>query len=222
MNADFSDVFVPSGFVNRLVAANRLSAAGFDRFVFLPGMGFGAMEKWWPPAGRRTFSHEGVDLCLFQTRSNLLFRLDETIRVPLIHPGKIVGLIPDFIGKTVIASHRVSGNGHEDEFYTFYGHVTPDTHLAVGDTLNSGDIFARITDADIRRTRLPAHLHVSAAWCRRLPSAETLTWPLLNRMNRAAFIDPLYLLAIPYETITPAAVGPFHRIPKCGLHDPGR
>ncbi len=220
MNADIKDGFIPSDFVNRLVATNRLSASGFDRFVFLPGMGFCTMEKWWPPAGRRTFSHEGIDLCLFQTRSNLLFRLDETIRVPLIHPGKIVGLIPDFLGKTVIASHRMSGSGQKDEFYTFYGHVTPDSHLAVGDTLNSGGIFARIADVDIRRTRLPAHLHVSAAWRRLLPSVETLTWPLLNRMDRSAFIDPMDLLAVPYETISPAAAGPFYRIPKCGLHDP--
>jgi hypothetical protein len=216
MDVDVKDGFIPSGFIDRMMAENRLLAAGFDCFVFLPGMGFGSMEKWWPPAGRRTFSHEGIDLFLFRTRGNVLFRLDETIRVPLIHPGEIVGLIPDFLGHTVIARHRKPGSGREDEFYTLYGHVAPDASLAVGDKLNGGEIFARIADVDGRSTRLPAHLHISAAWCRRLPPVDTLTWPLLNRTDRAAFIDPMDLLGIAFETINPAQAGPLHRIPKCG------
>jgi hypothetical protein len=216
MIAGIDGGFRSGGFAEKLAAENHLSTLGFDRFVFLPGMGFDVVKQWWSPTGQRPFSHEGVDLCLFQTHGKGLLRLDETIRVPLMHPGRIVAIIPDFLDRTVIVRHGRHGMAEED-FYTFYGHVTPNAQMAVGDALDEGEVFARIADVDLGRTRLPAHLHVSAAWCRRLPPVENLTWPLLNRTARSAFFDPLSMLAVPYEVITPSAAGPLHKIPKCGL-----
>lgn len=90
-------------FIKNMEAANAGFAPEFNRFVFLPGMEFGAMKQWWGNGGSRPFPHEGADLCLFRTMSNLLYRIDDNIRVPVIYPGKISGIIPDFLGETVIS-----------------------------------------------------------------------------------------------------------------------
>lgn len=212
----FSGGLAPVNFAAALTRANPGFVSGFERFLFLPGMEFGAGQQWWGAGDRRLFSHEGVDLCLFRTRDDRLCRVDDTVQVPFCYPGKVAGVIADFLGKTVIVRHEVSPARDENAFFMLYGHVTPVEDLAPGDVIKTGEIFARIADVVTKKSLLSPHLHVSAAWCRRLPPVRTLTWPLLNRIDRSAFMDPLDLLDICWEMISPETAGPVHRIPAAG------
>jgi hypothetical protein len=216
MKAHSSHGLAPVDFMADLTKTNPGFAPGFERFLLLPGMEFGARQQWWGAGGLRPFLHEGVDLCLFRTRDDRFCRVDDTIQVPLSHPGEVAGVITDFLGKTVIVRHEPGPVRNEEAFFSFYGHVKPADDLAAGDVIKAGDVFATIAKVETDKSPIPPHLHVSAAWCRLLPPADILTWSVLNRINRSAFIDPLDLLGISYEMIITETVWPVHGMPGCG------
>ena len=190
----------PSNFISRLVDINHLSTLGFERFIFFPGMLFNSKEKWWGRSGFRPTSHEGVDLCFFAGKGGAGFRLDETVRVPMVYDGIIVHMMDDFFGKTVVTRHDFgdAGNG---PVLSLYGHVHPDPRLKIGDRICRGDVFASIADTLGRSRLLPPHLHISLAKSRMLPQAERLTWEMLNQVDRSVFIDPMKALDADYSVV---------------------
>ncbi|MDO9264236.1 MAG: hypothetical protein Q7U02_09745 [Desulfosalsimonadaceae bacterium] len=190
----------PSDFISRLVDINHLAALGFERFIFFPGMLFNSMEKWWGRSGLRPASHEGLDLCFFAGKGGAKFRLDETVRVPMVYDGIIAHMMDDFLGKTVVTRHDF-GNAGNGPVLSLYGHVHPDPHLKIGDRICRGDVFASIADTFGRSRLLPPHLHISFAKAWMLPQAGELTWEMLNRADRAVFIDPMNALGADYSVI---------------------
>jgi hypothetical protein len=190
-----------SEFVSTLVRMNRLDQVGFDRFIFFQGMLFNTLKKWWGDSGIRKSSHEGVDLCFFKGHYLQKFRLDETIRIPTIFAGKIVQVMDDFMGKTVITSH-VLNDECPAGFFVFYAHIQPDSQIKVGDILEHGEPFATIADISGIPAPIPPHLHISMAWEKLLPPVDRLSWEFLNRVDRSVFIDPLICLNTPYSILT--------------------
>jgi hypothetical protein len=182
--------FPVSDFVTHLIAINRLDMLGFGRFVFFPGMLFLANETWWSKNGIRKTAHEGLDICFFITAGQQLYRLDETIRIPILFEGRIVGVMEDFLGQTVVARHLIEGPS-EKAFLSFYAHITPDHRIRPGGIVKTGEPLGTISDSKKINSPLPPHLHISLAWESMLPPVAALTWNVLNRADRSAFIDPL-------------------------------
>jgi hypothetical protein len=73
----------------------------------LPGMAFGAMDKWWGDQGRRERPHEGVDLCLYRDGHGEVRRLGEHARLPAMYDATVVRLCDDFLGRSVMMEHEL-------------------------------------------------------------------------------------------------------------------
>lgn len=185
-------------FVDDLAAYNRLERFGFVRFVFFPGMLFDTRQSWWGQGRFRPETHEGVDLCLFESAGGAIRRLDDTIGVPAAFAGRVVRIMDDFMGKTVVVAHAPENRSGARRL-TLYAHIRPDDQLAVGDDLTVGAVFARIAPVRSTKTPLPPHLHLSFARQAALPPIDELEWPVLNRVDRRAFYDPLPVLGCDYR-----------------------
>ncbi len=159
----------------------------------------------------RPVSHEGLDICTFETIDGRDCRLDETTRIPVAFDGKIVGRCDDFLGETIIVRHLLPEPGASSA-YAFYAHILPDRDLSVGDILPAGQRLGRIAPAGSRKTVMPPHLHLTFARADLLPPVEQLNWPLLNRLDRGVFCDPLQILRLPCRIMSDAG----------GTFDPNR
>ena len=100
-NLDISELRLlkKSRFTEIFIHENALEAAGFDEWIFLPGMMFRAQDKWWGDRGKREKAHEGIDLCLYKDRQDRIQRLKKNAKIPVMYSGKIVGILDDFLGK---------------------------------------------------------------------------------------------------------------------------
>jgi len=187
--------FPPVTFASNLIRINQLDRLGVDRFVFFQAMLVFSTQKWWPGGGLRKAVHEGLDICFFISGSRQIFRLDETTKIPILYEGRIVHVMDDFLGTTVVARHSLTKNASgESGFFSFYAHIRPEAEIRVGDSLKSGEIVGTIADASPASMNIPAHVHISMAWERMLPPVQHLTWDILNGIDRSVFIDPLPLL----------------------------
>ena len=183
-----------NGYFHALLAVNGLNPLfGGEHILFFEGMRFGSRKTWWGSGKPRPQSHEGLDLCFYRDESGHPCRLDETIRVPAAFDSRVVALISDFLGTTVVAAH-----GRADSWQgtlVFYAHIVPDETVQTGRHLAAGQTFAHIAPPG-RKRLLPPHLHLSMALADRLPPAADLDWPQLNRVERKRFLDPAEMLAI--------------------------
>ena len=189
-----------SEFVSHLIHINNLDACDVDRFIFFPGMLFGSKKKWWGEKGVRGSSHEGLDLCFFESAGNENFRMDETTHVPMLYDGCVEHITDDFLGKTVITRHCFD-DSNQPEILSLYGHLNPDTNLKVGDNLKEGQVFAKIGGFANQKKILLPHIHISLAKPDLLPPANCLEWEFLNTVDRSVFIDPLTAISPKYTII---------------------
>ena len=113
---------------------------GFKEWIFSPGMLFNASDKWWGDQGKRDKPHEGLDLCLYKDRRGRMRRLDEKTKIPVIYDGIVVGIVNDFLGKSVIIEHGLTDSDN-NRFCTIYGHLNPHKGLHVGRIVKEGDII---------------------------------------------------------------------------------
>jgi len=189
-----------SKFVSHLIRINKLDACGFDRFVFFQGMMFGSEKKWWGKKGVRGSSHEGLDLCFFASMHNENFRLDETVKIPMLYDGMVEHITDDFLGKTVITRHCFDG---EDKLtlLSLYGHLNPDKNLQIGDEIKEGQVFAKIKGFENQSKILLPHLHISLAKPDLLPPANRLEWEFLNTVDQNVFVDPFNAISPNYTVI---------------------
>ncbi len=197
---------VTTTFARKLIEVNGLDAAGFRRWLFFPGMLFLSEKSWWGDGRPRPYTHEGIDLCLFENTDGRRLRLDSSVCVPAAGNCRVVSVIDDFIGKTIIClpekclPDESAGNpviADSDDASSpviLYAHVLPADGIAPGDAVRKGEPIARIAPAGPERTPLPPHLHVTLLRAGFLPDPDRLNWHRLNRLNRSAFIDPLHAL----------------------------
>jgi len=200
MNLNQKQWVAGHSFAEHLIFGNRLDALAFEHFVFYPGMLFATSDKWWGKPGRRHASHEGIDLCFFQTTDGRCGRLDDSIRVPMAEDSRIVRIMEDFLGQTLVAERKPSGAGNR-RLYTLYAHICPDDGLSEGDRLARGEMFARIAPVADSGPPLPPHLHVSMAWADQLPDCREWSWKLLNQCGSGCFLDPLQWMALPHQIL---------------------
>lgn len=189
-----------SDFISHLIRINKLNACDFARFIFFAGMMFGSKKKWWGAKGFRESLHEGLDLCFFENIHHEYFRLDETVKVPMLYDGRVDHITDDFLGKTVIASHCFDDPDHPS-LLSLYGHLNPDKNLKIGDEIKEGQVFAKIAGFENKKKIMLPHLHISLAKPDMLPLATHLEWAFLNTMDRSVFIDPLNAISAEYTVI---------------------
>lgn len=154
---------------------------------------FGSRKKWWNSPGKRPAPHEGLDICFFRTVSGDIGRLGSKTRVPCPFRARVVGLMNDFIGQTIVF-HPL--NDGIENLYFFFAHLRPDAGVSEGRCFSRGECFARIAPVADNRD-IPAHLHISVAERSVLPADEDLSWPVLNRRATGAFIDPMRVFTFP-------------------------
>lgn len=191
-------------FWQSLVSLNRLDAIGFNRFLFAPGMLFDQPHTWWPGGRGRPTTHEGLDVCFFEATGGRLCRLDETTRIPMAFDGELIGMCKDFLGKTIIARHFFPDSA-APPLYGLYAHILPESGRNVGDHLTAGQALGHIAPVKPGKSPLPPHLHLTFARADRLPPVEELSWPVLNRLDRGAFYDPLRVLEMPLRILPDAS-----------------
>lgn len=150
------------------------------RWIFRPGMGFGAAEKWWAE-GTRTSPHNGLDLRLYEDAEGREAALDGHSLVPALDDGEVVALIGDFLGESVFVAHS-------DGIVSAYGHLRPLCN--VGDRVRRGQAIATLSERP--GMTVPPHLHLSMI---RLPEGYDLAGLTWQRLDSAArYLDPAGLI----------------------------
>jgi hypothetical protein len=183
-------------FTEYFIRANRLDGV-FKEWLFSRGMLFQAIEKWWDEDAPRANPHEGLDFCAYGDESCHVVRLQRDARIPVMYDSTIVKIFDDFIGKSIIAEHRISGR---EPLWCIYGHTVPFPDLSVGQLVSEGDVVATL--AVPRRSpkaSVHPHLHVSMRW-RGTDSPEELDWSTLG-FRGPKMVDPLDLLGGPFRLV---------------------
>lgn len=196
-----------------LIQENGLHERDFQEWIFCPGMLFNAEGKWWGDYGRRRRPHEGLDLCLYRDRRGRISRLGAETRVPVMYTGVVVGIINDFLGKSIVVEHELPDSGNS-RFCAIYGHTIPVSNLAVGTALKGGDVIAAIADPVESNVDMAPHLHVTLGWPSRSLSYDRLNWETIGASDTLALFDPLSFIGWPHRILDDAH-------PSCGRFRPG-
>ena len=177
-------------FTEFLVQKNALDRGGFKGWIFCPGMRFNSTDNWWGDQGKRNTLHEGLDLCFFKDGEGTILRLGEKTKVPVLYDGRVVGIIDDFLGKSVIVEHKIP-NGRDRRLCTIYGHTIPEDNLHVGGIVRQGDVIATLAGERLLKTKILSHLHISLGWTSRKTAYDRLDWKNIGAPNRLSLLDPL-------------------------------
>jgi murein DD-endopeptidase MepM/ murein hydrolase activator NlpD len=180
-------------FTEFLIRKNDLDPGGFNGWVFCPGMLFNSTDKWWGDQGKRDKPHEGLDLCLYRDREDTILRLGEKSKVPVIYDGTVVGIVDDFLGKSVIIEHLFSDYDN-NRLCSIYGHTIPEDSLYVGKIVKQGDVIATLADSNTSKTGIFPHLHISVGWTSKEISYDSLNWENIGDPNTVTLLDPLKVI----------------------------
>ena len=183
-----------SGFTVNFIKANGLLEDDFQEWVLSPEMLFRASDKWWGDRGKRKSSHEGLDLCFYRNHQDRICHMRAGMKIPVLYEGVVVGVVNDFIGKSIIVKHRIPDNSGK-EFYTIYGHTIPEGGVYSGSSVSPWGIIARVSGLYGPNTGILPHLHISIGF----PVSgevgyDTFDWKDIGDNNIMTFIDPLLVI----------------------------
>ena len=187
-------------FSDFLIRNNGLDAAGFQEWIFYPGMLFESSDKWWGDGGRRDRAHEGIDICFYRDKADQCFRLDESTRIPVMYDGEIIKVADDYIGRSIYVSHKIYAKNRR-QLYTIYSHTQPYSSVVAGRRVSAGDIIATIENAGKKKVKMLSHLHLSMAWVPRPFACENLSWQTMNDPRMVTLCNPLEVIFCKYSTI---------------------
>lgn len=187
-------------FTEFLIRKNALHENGFNEWVFCPGMLFNSTDKWWGDQGKRDTPHEGLDLCLYKDRKDTILGLGEKAKVPVIYDGRVVRIVDDFLGKSVIIEHLFSDNNN-NKLCTIYGHTIPEDNLHVGKIVKAGEVIASLADSSMSKTNIFPHLHISLGWTSKEISYDRLDWGNIGAPNTVTLLDPLQVIDWHYHVL---------------------
>ncbi len=183
--ADVPGVFMnKSRFTDNFIKVNGLGDK-FKEWVLYPGMPFNSEDKWWGNLSKRDSLHEGLDLCFYKDKDEIIYTIEEDMKIPAMYDGVVVEIINDFIGQTVIIKHDMP-----DEFIAFYAHTTPEDYISIGKTVKEGELIASVAGLKESKSGLSPHLHLSIG-TPRLTDIEydKLDWSSIS--EDINFVDPL-------------------------------
>ena len=182
-----------SFFTERIVLLNSIG----DRFYtwsFQPGMLFGSEEKWWDDGHIRSARHEGLDLCFYLDRAGEKHRLGSDTLIPPLFDGRIVLIVPDFLGMTLFLEHNILRDDGR-RLITAYGHLARCEDSPVGHHVSGEEPLGLIADTTRCRRAVPPHLHLSVAWASPELRSEHLSWEAMKEPTLATLVDPLRIVA---------------------------
>ncbi|MGD0659716.1 MAG: M23 family metallopeptidase [Syntrophorhabdales bacterium] len=187
-------------FTEHMVRENGLHEKGFAGWVFLPGMLFWGKNKWWGDESRRVTPHEGLDFSLYEDREGGLFRLGAGSRVPVMYDGIVVGIVDDFLGKTIIMEHRFP-QAPALALVTVYGHTKPALALRPGRAFRAGEVMASIASQGASNKAIDPHLHVSLGQPSGAVALGSLNWQ--NMLRGLVMFDPFEVVDGPSRVHSP-------------------
>jgi 6-phosphogluconolactonase/glucosamine-6-phosphate isomerase/deaminase/murein DD-endopeptidase MepM/ murein hydrolase activator NlpD/isopentenyldiphosphate isomerase len=150
---------------------------GLTQWSFEPGMLFGAVNEWWRNRNKRMTIHEGIDLYSYVDAQGQTQTIPEGMEIPALLAGEVVQIFPDILGQSILVRHTDIRDPDGRIFYTFYVHVDPS--VKVGDSIQAGQVIARVAPADPAKGA-PAHLHFTTAWIPENIDPSTLGWDHMN------------------------------------------
>jgi murein DD-endopeptidase MepM/ murein hydrolase activator NlpD len=171
---------------------------GFREWIFCPGMLFQSTDKWWGKRGRRNRPHEGIDLLVYLNKEGTIRHIDETFPVPMFADGRIVGVMPDFLGESIIVEHS-SPEGKTENILTMYGHTHPLKHVKPGVAMKKGDIVAMVAGRGQTAFTMSPHLHVTIVRTIFPVSHEILNWDVIGAFESLKLLDPLDFINLPFR-----------------------
>jgi len=172
---------------------------GVKEWLFCPGMLFQSTDKWWGDrTGLRPQPHEGLDLLLYRDQEERVRHLGEVIPIPVMSDGVVVGIIPDFLGQTVIVEHPVPDREDERQ-YTIYAHTRPREGICQGTKVGRGDAIAAIAMPGRSPFPMAPHLHISIAWAATPVSCVHFDWNTIGVSELLTLLDPLSCMDCRYR-----------------------
>jgi hypothetical protein len=161
---------------------------------------FNSPEKWWEDGGQRNELHQGADFCFYRKRSGTLCSLSETTIVPAVYSGRIVKIIEDFVGKSIIMIHERYKNSGE-QLLSVCGHTEPLGGITRGVMINDGQSIATITNFNVKNAKMTSHVHISIGWISRSLNYELLDWDMLSDPHMVTLLDPLAFMDCNYIVV---------------------
>jgi len=171
-----------------------LDLPGVKEWLFCPGMLFRSTGKWWGDRGRRNRPHEGLDLLLYRDQEERVLRLSEATPIPVMSDGVVVGIIHDFLGKSVIVEHPVPDRDDE-RHYTIYGHTRPQKNIRAGTAVKRGEAIATVAPPGRSAFPMAPHLHISVAWAPTAVSPDHFNWDTMAVSELLTLLDPLPVIS---------------------------
>jgi murein DD-endopeptidase MepM/ murein hydrolase activator NlpD len=196
---DISHYLTESCFIESLLKKNALKDKEFKEWVFYPGMLFGSLDKWWD-RGKRDKPHEGLDLCFYRDYTDKILRINDGINIPAIFDGIVTGIIDDFLGKSIIIKHNITGDS-KSEFYSVYGHVIPGESINIGCIVKQGDIIAALADAGKSKAKIFPHLHITLGYTSEATFHDKLNWTIISDPKYFTLIDPIKIIESDYRVM---------------------
>jgi hypothetical protein len=184
-----------SFFCTYLVALNRPHLDNLQKWIFLPGMLFNSLEKWWGDHGTRPTPHEGLDLCRFEDAGGNTQVLDRYTKIPAAFAGEIVKIDRDFLGQSIFIRHAIFDTRGR-QLYSAYGHTKPEDTLTVGSPVAAGEAIATISDFSAKKFAVLPHVHLTFAWMPKVIDINGLNWDNIGKHPDLTLIDPLALLEL--------------------------
>ncbi len=185
-------------FQEKLVSANNVLKKDFREWLFLPGMLFGAGEKWWGKGGKRDTPHEGLDICYYRTTNQYTKQIELGTKIPALYPGIVTAICDDFLGKSIFIKHA-QYHKTGTTLYTAYGHTIPAREIQPGIKVQEGELIGTAADPRTKKAKVPCHIHLSAAWIPGVQPGNGLNWEVMKNVH---LLDPLNLLEMPYVLIS--------------------
>jgi murein DD-endopeptidase MepM/ murein hydrolase activator NlpD len=158
--------------------------SGFEHWIFRPGMMFGDRIEWWGDRNRRRTEHEGLDFVEGLQQNGTTRSIPESTPIYAMADGDVVAILDDFLGKTVVMRHPAITHEGGDVFYTFLSHIR-----SVSNRLRSatqGSPIGRVGKS--ANARVPAHLHLTAAWIPQAIHPNTITLDHLHPANTSVVL----------------------------------
>lgn len=189
-----------SCFTESFIRENALERNGFKKWIFTPGMLFGATDKWWGDQGKRDSPHEGLDLCLYRNGQNQTVRIEGKMKIPVMYDGVVDGILDDFLGKSLIIKHGFPTRDNR-RFCTIFGHTRPYAGIEVGRRMLKGEAIAELAEVRNTTAGMISHLHVSMGWLAESISSKRLNWETINDPDVITLLDPLKVLDRDYQLL---------------------
>jgi len=177
-----------------------LDLPGVKEWLLCPGMLFRSAGKWWGNRGLRRQPHEGLDLLLYRDQEDRILHLDKTTGIPAVSDGVVVGMISDFLGKSIIVEHPVPDSDNARN-YTIYAHTSPQDSICAGTAVSRGDTIATLAGEGRSPFPVAAHLHISTAWAPQPVSCDRFNWDTIGVSEMLILLDPLDVVACRYQIL---------------------